>query len=59
MRIKVTGEFDTNDLPFEFLQYVDPTHETGLSEQGYVAFATGEAALPPLDDLEFEAIPDE
>lgn len=53
MRIKVTGYIEADDLPFG---YVDPTHEMGLSSEGYDALGSG--VVPPLDDVEFEKVED-
>ena len=50
MRIKVTGYLETDDLDPE---EVDETHETGLSEEGYLRYSSGAYPLR-LDDLEFE-----
>jgi hypothetical protein len=56
MRIKVTGYMDTDD--FDVPEDHDPSSETGLSEEAYLAYMTG-GRLLALDDLEFQVVEDE
>lgn len=56
MKIKVTGYLDTDDM--DSLD-VDESHPMGVSQSYYEAIATGARVLPALDDVEFEAEPDE
>jgi hypothetical protein len=46
-RIKVTGYLDTDDLDD---RHVDPSHEMGLSEEGYLEWSR----RLPLDDIDFK-----
>lgn len=59
-RIQVTGIIDTDDLPDSA---VDLSHETGLSEYGYTAFATsqlkGSSVGALLEDAEFKLLPED
>lgn len=41
-RIKVIGYLNTEDLDDD---QVDLSHETGLTEEAFIAYATGERAL--------------
>lgn len=57
MRIKVTGFIESEDLPFN---YSDPTHEMGLSNEGYeqmhgsIVARTPDGELIGVSDVEFE-----
>ena len=42
MRIKVTGYIDTDDIDDD---QVDLSHATGLTEEAFTAYVTGERAL--------------
>jgi len=42
MRIKVTGFIDTDDIDDD---QVDLSHATGLTEEAFTAYVTGERAL--------------
>jgi len=54
MRIKVTGYINTDSLGEG---YLDPRHETGLTEQGFFALRESMQEFCTIDDLEFEAVP--
>lgn len=55
MRVKVTGFIETDDLPESM---VDVEHEMGISDEAYLLWTSGGQNLPPLEDLEFEAVRD-
>lgn len=53
MRIKITGYIDTDEMD---PAHLDLAHETGLSEDGYIAVTTGQMDLGGMEDIETELV---